>query len=84
MKCGDCIFCLSNVHLLVHFLGYNDDDELVPKNASLVVKRIPATAKNSLLSRLANRATSHHHTVMCVYGDLDTRQIFYRNLLQCF
>lgn len=36
---------------------YFDDDEMIPKNASLIVRRVPAkNSKTSLIARLNNRA----------------------------
>lgn len=39
---------------------YTDDDEVVPKNASIVVRRVPS--KNSLVSRLNNRGMGFGHS----------------------
>lgn len=37
-------------------LEYVDDDEIVPKNASVVVRRVPAkSAKAGLMARINNR-----------------------------
>jgi hypothetical protein len=42
-----------NCNIYVFLLEYKDDDDYVPKNSSLVVKRVPVTnASKSLVSKL--------------------------------
>ena len=52
-----CFLFLSFLFLV----EYQDDDEYIPKNTSLVVKRVPAkTAANSLIARLRGGLTGGH------------------------
>lgn len=53
---------IKSFYLSLCISAYVNDDDFVPKNASVVVKRVPANAKNSLLSRLNNRGPAFHHT----------------------
>ena len=55
-KKGKCLpYCIVARALLL-FLEYTDDNEVVPKNSSLIVKRIAAkNSKAGLLARLSGR-----------------------------
>ena len=51
-----CLCWLCYAMLWYHGVEYVDDDEMIPKNASLIVRRVPAkNAKTSLIARLNNR-----------------------------
>ena len=42
------------------FVEFLDDDEVVPKNASVIVKRLPAKNNGGLISRLKRREAQPH------------------------
>jgi len=52
---------LSSRLQIIYFIVFVDDDEIVPKNASVIVRRVPAKNANlSLIGRLKRRESQPH------------------------
>jgi hypothetical protein len=57
-------------HSFSLLLVYHGDDSFVPKNTTVVVKRIPVPQGTGLLTRLGNAHRSHAMSVFLVFNFL--------------
>lgn len=49
----------SRTNTCPYDVEYVNDDEIVPKNTTVIVSRVPAKSKGGLMGRLKNRHNMH-------------------------